>query len=336
MRAVRVQELGSLDRGNIDEVDDPVAAPGEVVVEIHAAPVNFVDVLTMLGTYQFRPELPYTPGKGPAGVVRSLGPEVDRLVDGVDLGDRVLAMTEYGGLAEAVAVDHRQVHRLPDSLSFAGAAAMSLAFDTAWMALRDRARLAEGESVLVLGASGAVGTAAVQLARAMGAGTVLAGVRSTERLVASGLSRFVDATVDLSGHDLRQSIRDEVLGLTGGRGVDVVVDAVGGDAFDGAIRALAWRGRLVVVGFAGGRIATLRTNYVLLKNIEVSGLQISDYRRRMPQLVTDAFQEVFTFYEAGLVAPPRHRIMPLEEWATALRMIEDGKADRRLVLAPRP
>jgi NADPH2:quinone reductase len=254
-------------------------------------------------------------------------------VSGLAIGDRVLAMAEYGGYAELVAVDARHVYRLPPGMSFPDAAAMSLAYDTSWMALRERARLQPGESVLVLGATGAVGGAAVQLARALGASTVLAGVSAPDRCT-DWLAAAADGVVDLSRPGLRDSIRDQVLELTDGEGVDVVIDPLGGDAFDGAVRTLRWRGRIVVIGFAAGRIPTLKVNYVLLKNIEVSGLQISDYRKRLPELVSECYREVFALHEAGAVTAPLRLVLPLAEWRTGLRMIEQRQTSQRVVLVP--
>jgi len=331
IRAVRVHQLGAIDNGRIERIPEPAPGPDEVLVDTHAVAANFVDVVTIEGRYQFHPALPYTPGKGPTGVVRAIGSNVDD----IQIGERVVAMAEYGGFAEAITVDRRQVHRLPDTLGFAEAATFSVAFDTAWMALRDRARFEARDSVLVLGATGAVGGATIQLARAMGASRVLAGLVSPERLDSTLLAELVDGTVDLGRTDLRNSIRDEVFELTDGNGVDVVVDSVGGDAFDGGVRSLAWRGRYVVVGFASGRIATLESNYVLLKNIDVSGLQISDYRKRMPELVAHAFEEVFDLVDHGRIMVPPHRTMPLDDWASAMEEIKARRADRRLVLEPR-
>ncbi len=329
MRAVLVDEFGSFDRAAVRQVPDPVAGPGEVLVEIHAAPVNYVDLVTFRGEYQFTPTLPYTPGKGPAGVVRAVGDGVTS----VSVGDRVLAMAEYGGYAELLAADSRQVYRLPEGLSYVDAAAMALGFDTAWMALRDRARLQPGESVLAIGATGAVGGAVVQLARAMGARRVLAGVSSPRKI--DGLQEVgADGFVDLSGTGLRDSIREQVFAANEGLGVDVVVDPLGGDPFDGALRALAWRGRLVVVGFAAGRIPTLKTNYLLLKNIEVSGLQISDYRKRTPQLLAECYRQVFAFFEQGLVQPPPAVAVPLDDWKPAMQSVASRTAPARLVLLP--
>jgi NADPH2:quinone reductase len=322
---VTVHEFGDLDAVALEERPDPAPGDQDVLVEVHAVPVNYVDLVTFRGEYQFVPELPYVPGKGPAGVVRWVGDAVT----GVSPGDRVLAMAEYGGYAELVAVDHRQVHHLPDELSFTDAAAMSLAYETAWMALRDRARLEPGNSVLVLGASGVVGQAAVQLARPMGAETVLAGVSRPGRPAGP-----VDGVIDLSRPNLRNSVREQVLDVTAGRGVDVVIDPLGGEVFDGAVRSLAWRGRLVIVGFAAGGIPVLKMNYPLLKNIEISGLQISDYRKRMPELLQRCYREIFNLYVEGRVQPQASTISPLTGWRTALENACSAATGRRLVLAP--
>lgn len=329
MRAVVVEHFGSVDDARLTELTAPVPGAAEVLVEVRAAPVNYVDLLTMSGKYQFVPPLPYTPGKGPAGVVKAVG----RDVRGVAIGDRVLAMAERGGYAELAVAEAHQVYRLPDWMSFAEAAAMSVSFDTAWVALRDRARLERGESVLVLGATGAVGNAAVQLAKAMGAGIVLAGVSSAERFDLAKAAG-ADAMVDLSRPAPVDSIRKQVFEATGGAGVDVVIDPLGAEAFDGAIRAVRWRGRLVVVGFAAGRIPALAVNYVLLKNIDVSGLQISDYRKRWPELLAECYREIFHYCEEKSVRAPAHTVLPLAEWKSALRTVEDRKAGSRLVLVP--
>src|SRR5262249_24105673 len=204
--------------------------------------------------------LPFIPGKGPTGVVTALG----RGVTDLRVGDRVLAMAEEGGYAEQITVRADQCYRLPAAMSFTEAASLSLVYDTAWFALRERARLESGETVLVLGASGGVGQAAVQLARAMGA-RGLAGISRPERGGAAGAAG-ADAVIDLSAADLRDSLREQVHQATEGRGADVVLDPLGGSVFEAALRALAWRGRLVVIGFAAGVIPSIKTNYVLLKN----------------------------------------------------------------------
>src|SRR6266852_2387419 len=326
MRAIVVDEFGPPESLRVAEVPPPVPAAGEVLVETHAAPVNYVDMLVVAGTYQFLPPFPFIPGKGPAGIVRALGPGVTTL----RVGDRVLATAETGGYAESVAVAAEQCHRLPPRMSFAEAASAAIVYDTSWVALRGRARLVPGESVLVLGASGGVGHASVQLARAMGA-RVLAGVSRPER-AAAVRAAGADAIIDLSRADLRDSLRDQVYAETDGQGADIIIDPLGGKVFDAAIRALAWCGRLVVIGFAAGGIPTLRTNYLLLKNIEISGLQITDYRKRRPAELATAYSEIFGFYELGLVKPAPATLFPLERAGVALAALRDRQIDGRPVL----
>jgi NADPH2:quinone reductase len=329
MRAVQVSAFADLEAIALNEVPVPDIAAAEVLIKVAAAPVNYVDLVTMRGEYQFKPQLPYTPGKGPAGTVEAVGSDVT----GLKVGDRVLAMAEYGGYAEQCAVRAEHVYPLPDAMSFEEAASMSLAFDTAWMGLVERGRMSAGDRVLVLGATGAVGTAAVQLARALGARTVVAGVSSADRFVEAEAAG-ADSCVDLSAGNLRETVRERVLELTDGHGVDVVLDMLGGDAFDGAVRSVAWRGRLVIVGFASGRIPSMKMNYPLLKNIEVSGLQISDYRKRAPELVARCYREVFDLYTAGLLAPQPVRTYPLAEWRDAVTSLAARSHPGRLVLTP--
>ena len=326
MRAIVVDKFGPPEQLGVAEATQPMPGPGEVLVEIHAAPVNYVDILVVGGSYQFLPSLPFIPGKSPTGVVAALGSGVTSLA----IGDRVLATAEHGAYAEAVTIDADQCHRLPADLGFAAAAAMSVVYDTSWVALRSRARLQRGETVLVLGAAGGVGYASVQLARAMGA-RVLAGISRPER-AAAARAAGADAIVDLARDNLRESLRDQVYALTDGRGADVIIDPLGGTIFEAALRAVAWCGRLVVIGFAAGGIPTLRTNYLLLKNIEVSGLQITDYRKRRPAELKTAYAEIFGYYELGLVRPAPVVSFPLERAGEALAALRDRRIDGRAVL----
>jgi NADPH2:quinone reductase len=326
MRAIVVEEFGPPEALRLGDAPEPTPSPGEVLVEIHAAPVNYVDILVVGGIYQFLPALPFIPGKSPTGVVAAVGPGVSSLA----VGDRVLATAEHGAYAEAVTIDADQCHRLPADLGFAGAAAMSVVYDTSWVALRSRARLQRGETVLVLGAAGGVGHASVQLARAMGA-RVIAGISRPER-EAAARAAGADAIVDLARDDLRDSLRDQVYALTDGRGADVVIDPLGASIFEAALRAVAWCGRLVVIGFAAGGIPTLRTNYLLLKNIEISGLQITDYRKRRPAELKTAYAEIFGYYGLGLVKPAPVVPFPLERAGEALAALRDRRLDGRAVL----
>lgn len=329
MRAIQVSRFGSIEATRLADVPEPAMQPNDVLVSVHAAPVNFVDLLVIGGSYQFLPPLPFTPGKGPAGVMSAVGSEVE----GFAVGDRILAMAESGGYAETVAVPASQCYRLPQGMSFIDAAAVSLAFDTAWFALRERARVQPGETVLVLGASGAVGLAAVQLAKAMDM-TVLAGISRPEK--AEAVERAgADATIDLSQDNLRDSLRAQVHAVTDGRGADVVLDSLGGDIFDAALRALAWCGRLVVIGFAAGRIPSVKANYLLVKNIEVSGLQVSDYRKRRPDRVAACYAEIFEWYQSGKLVPSEVELYPLEQAPMALAAVRDRTANGRVVLEVR-
>jgi NADPH2:quinone reductase len=326
MRAVVVNEFGSIDTPTLGEMAAPQPGPGEVLVKVRATAVNFVDLLVIGGKYQFAPDRPFTPGKGPAGIVAAIGTGVTN----VQVGDRVLAMAEHGGYAELAAVAANQCYRLPASMSFAEAASMSLAYDTAWFALRERGRYRQGEVVLVLGATGGVGYAAVQLAKAMGA-KVLAGVSSPAK---ADLVRAAgaDAIIDLSADKLQDALREQVYAANDGEGADIVIDMLGDAIFDAALRAVAWRGRMVVVGFAAGRIPTIKANYLMVKNIEASGLQISDYRKKMPDLVAQCFAEIFAFYEAGKVRPAPYTTLPLADFRTGLRMVRDRTAKGRVIL----
>lgn len=326
MRAALVRRFGGPEVVELAEVPRPVPRAGEVLIEVRAVSANYVDLVVIAGRYQFKPELPFTPGKGPAGIVVAVGEGVST----PRVGDRVLAMAEIGSYAEFAVAPANQCYALPDAMPFADAAAMALAYDTAWFALHERGRLRKGETVLVLGASGAVGHAAVMLAKAAGA-RVLAGIANPAKapmLREAG----ADAIVDLSSPDLRDSLREQVRAATGG-GADVVVDMLGDVYFEAALRALAWCGRLVVVGFAGGRIPEVKANYLLVKNIEVSGLQISDYRKRVPQRLASCFAEIFALHGAGLVRAMPMETFPLAEAPAALARLA-ARPPGRIVLLP--
>jgi NADPH:quinone reductase len=330
MRAAVVTEFGPIPSHKLGSLPDPAPGAGEVLVTIKAAAVNYVDSLVVTGKYQFLPERPFAPGKLPAGLVTVLGADVRDL----KVGDRVLTMAEQGGYAERIAVDARACFKLPPSMSFVDAAAMALVYDTAWFALRERARLRAGESVLVLGATGGVGLAAIGLAKALGA-KVLAGVANPAKAPLAS-DAGADAIIDLSKENLRDALREQVFAHNDGAGVDIVLDPVGGDAFEAALRALAWRGRLVVIGFAAGRIPTIKANYLLIKNIEVSGLQISDYRKRMPELMAQCLREIFALFDAGKLKPAPTVTRPLEDFAQALQDVVDRRVAGRVVLVPNP
>ena len=329
MKAALVRQFGTPSEvTEIAEVPRPSPRKGEVLLQVKAVSLNYVDLVVIAGRYQFKPSLPFTPGKGPAGVVVAVGEGVET----PRIGDRVLAMAEIGSYADCVTAPADQCYALPDAMPFADAAAMALAYDTAWFALHERGRMKSGETVLVLGASGAVGHAAVMLAKAAGA-RVLAGITNAAKAPML-LDAGADAIIDLAAPDLRDDLREQVKRATGGGGADVVIDMLGDVYFEAALRAMAWCGRLVVVGFAGGRIPEVKANYLLVKNIEVSGLQISDYRKRRPQDVATCFAEIFALHGAGKVRPMPMETMPLADVAAALGRLATRQVQGRLVLLP--
>lgn len=327
MKAVLVREHGPVTASRVETVPDPVPGPGEVLVEVHAAGLNFPDILVIEGKYQILPPRPFSPGKELAGVAKALG-------DGVTtcrVGDRVMAWVEYGAFAELAIAPQAQCFVMPAAMSFAEGAAMGLTYITAWFALRDRAQAQPGETVLVTGAAGGLGLACVQVARAMDC-IVIAGVSNPVRadfVRASGASHVVD----LAAEDLRESLRKQVSAITEGRGVDVVLDPVGSDVFDAALRALAWRGRLVVLGFAAGRIPEVKANYLLVKNIAVSGLQVSDYRDLDPAWFRRGQDELQAWYEAGQLKPQVTARYPLEGFAEGLAHFTRRGMHGKIVLA---
>ncbi|MDB5599814.1 MAG: hypothetical protein JWN71_1858 [Xanthobacteraceae bacterium] len=328
MRAVVVHEFGALDSLKVEEITAPQPGPEEVLIDVHAVGVNFVDTLVISGKYQFLPARPFTPGKLPAGIVTKVGSKVT----GLTPGDRVLTTAEQGGYAEQAIALESQSYKLPAKMSFVDAASMALAFDTAWFALRERGRLRKGEKVLVLGATGAVGTAAVQLAKAFGA-FVLAGVSSLEK-TGSVMAAGADGVVNLGVENIHDGLREQVYALTDGAGVDIVIDSLGDKFLPAALRAIAWRGRHVIVGFAAGEIASVKTNYLMLKNIELSGLQVSDYRKKTPDLMRECFKEIFQLYEDGVLSAPPSETLPLDGFAKALNQIQGRNAKSRLILVP--
>ncbi|MGY1605129.1 NADPH:quinone oxidoreductase family protein [Geodermatophilus sp. SYSU D00815] len=324
MRAAVVENFGPPGSLVTRELPDPVAGPGEVLVEVAAAGVNFPDILVVAGTYQILPERPFSPGKEIAGTVRAVGAGVDR----VRVGDRVLAQVEHGGYAELVAVPEPQVVALPDGVPFADAAAFGLGAITAHFALVRRAALRPGETVLVTGAGGGVGSAGVQIAKALGA-AVIAVAQDEERAT---LAKAQGADhVLLAG----PALKDEVMGLTGGHGADVVLELVGGEVFAQALRCTAWEGRLVVIGFASGDLPVIKAGHVLVKNIAVLGLQVSDYRDREPESVRSAIEHMLELYVAGRLSVPVARTYPLEQAGEALEAVRAGSVTGKVVLVVR-
>jgi NADPH2:quinone reductase len=280
----------------------------------------------MTGRYQTIPPLPFAPGKDAAGVVRAVGPGANR----VKPGDRVLLHLEHGSFATQALAREDQCLPLPTDMGFVDAVALGLAAQTAWFALLERGAFESGERVLVTGASGAVGQAAVQIASALG-GSVLAAASNLER-ARSVLGESRCSLIDLSTPDLRNSLREQVHAATGGHGVDVVIDTLGGDAFDASLRVMAWCGRIVTVGYASGRIPEIKAGHLLVKNISALGLQWTDYRDRQPHRVERAHAALAGLWQRGQLRPRIAKTLPLRQFAEAVKLIETRQANGRVIL----
>ncbi|MFA9432226.1 NADPH:quinone oxidoreductase family protein [Egicoccus sp. AB-alg2] len=322
MRAVQVTSLDGPDAVEVNDIDEPGAADRRVVVDVHAAGVTFPDVLVTRGQYQVKPPLPFVPGSEVAGVVRE-APEGAA----VRPGDRVAAFPGFGGFAETVAVDPRLVFPLPDELPFAAGAGLPMNYLTVHFALVRRGALQPGETVLVHGAAGGVGTAAIQLAKALGARVVA--VVSSDAKTAVAREAGADQTVPADG------FKEAVADLTDGRGVDVVVDPVGGDRFTDSLRSLATEGRVLVIGFTGGEIPTVKVNRLLLNNIAVVGVGWGAYWLREPDYPQQQWAELSPHVESGALRPVLGSSYPLEHVVEALRELDERRAQGKLVLEVR-
>jgi NADPH:quinone reductase len=322
MKAVLCKAWGPPETLAVEEVPSPTPGKGRVVVAVRAAGVNFPDVLIVQNKYQIKPELPFTPGSEIAGVVKRVGEGVHGFMP----GDPVIALIGTGGFAEEVVVDEAKLAPMPAGIDYAVAASFGLAYATSYHALKDRARLAEGETLLVLGAAGGVGLAAVELGKLLGARVIAAA--STEAKLAACRAHGADAAINYETDDLREAIRAH----TDGRGVDVVYDPVGGRYAEPAVRGLAWKGRYLVVGFAAGDIPKIPLNLVLLKGSALVGVYWGDFTRREPEASAANFGQLVAWLRAGKIRPLVGATYPLERAADALADLMKRKVQGKAVL----
>jgi NADPH2:quinone reductase len=285
--------------------------------------VNFPDLLIIQNKYQFKPQLPFTPGTEAAGIVRSVGAGVIN----VSVGDRVMAYTRFGAFAEEAVVESAHVSRIPDGMDEVEAAAFLVTYGTAYHALADRGQLRTGETLLVLGAAGGVGLAGVEVGKALGA-RVIACASSADKL-ALCRAHGADASVNYATEDLRDRIAD----LTDGRGVDVVYDPVGGDYTEPALRSTAWRGRLLVIGFAAGAIPKIALNLALLKGCAIVGVFYGGFAQAEPKRYDELMQELLGWLAEGCIRPVITGRYPLERAAEALRLVADRRATGKIMLS---
>jgi len=322
MRAIVCNALGEPETLSIETLPSPALGPTQVRVLVHAAGVNFADGLMVGGTYQEKPPLPFTPGFEIAGTVA----EVGSAVVGLKIGDRVLGLTGVGGYADEAVVEAGAVYKIPDMMGFEAAAGFPIAYGTSHGALEWRADLKPGETLLVLGAAGGVGLTAVEIGHAMGA-TVIAAASSPDKL-AVAKSRGAAHLIDTSAEDLRARVKD----LTQGKGVDVVYDPVGGDLFDASLRSIAWEGRIIIIGFAGGKIPQIPANLLLVKNCSAVGFYWGSYRAKNPARVRASFDTLLGWVAAGKLRPHISETFALEDAAKAIRVLQSRKATGKVVL----
>ncbi|MDI6933852.1 NADPH:quinone oxidoreductase family protein [Serratia sp. Se-PFBMAAmG] len=325
MKAVLCKTLGPARDLVLEEAASPVPKINEVLLDVQAAGVNFPDTLIIEGKYQFKPPLPFSPGGEAAGVVAAVGDKAGPF----KVGDRVMALTGWGAFAEQVAVPGYNVLPIPPTMDFTTAAAFSMTYGTSMHALRQRAQLQPGETLLVLGASGGVGLAAVEIGKAMGARVIAAASNADKLAVAKAAG--ADELIDYS----QASLKDEIKRLTDGQGADVIFDPVGGELFEQAVRGLGWNGRLLVVGFASGTIGQLAANLVLLKGAAVMGVFWGAFAQRQPEDNAANFQQLFAWHAEGKLKPLVSKTYSLAEAGAAIEELGQRRAVGKLVVLAR-
>jgi NADPH2:quinone reductase len=324
MRAIVVDRWMEPAELRVHEAPEPEARPGCFVIDVEAAGCNFFDILLVGGRYQVKPPFPFIPGAEVAGVVREVGPEVE----GFAVGDRVFGAIPVGAFAERASVPAGIAHRVPEGMSFAEAASFPIVYPTSYAALALRARLEAGETLLVNAAAGGVGIAAVQIGVALGARVIATAGGADKCEVARRAG--ADVAIDYRSEDFAARVLEE----TGGRGADVIYESVGGDVFEKSMKCIAWNGRLLVIGFAGGQIPEVRANRILLKNISVVGLHWGAYAGKEPERIPEIFDALFKLYAQGKIKPVIFDTYPLEKVAEALAALGSRKTYGKLIVTP--
>lgn len=330
MKALQCVELGMPDKLQVNEIPDPEVLPGHVLIDNKAASVNFPDVLMIQGLYQFQPELPFSPGGESAGIVSSVGEGVENIV----VGDRVFAMTGLGAFAEKIVAPENAVVKIPESMDFETAAALPMTYGTSLYALKQRAELKKGERLLVLGAAGGVGLATVELGKAMGA-KVIAAASTQEKVdlcIQHGADEgFIYPTGKLD-RDQQKELSSKIKELTEGMGANVVYDPVGDDYSEPCIRATAWDGRYLVIGFAAGEIPKIPINLALLKGMKIVGVFWGAWVGMFPEENKKNFQELFKLHSEGKINPEVSDSFTLDDGALAIAHLKDRKAKGKVII----
>lgn len=322
VKAILCNHWGAPDSLKLGELPEPTPNPGQIIVRPRAWGVNYADLVLIGGTYHAKPRFPFAPGMEVAGEVVARAPDVSRFT----IGQRVAAYVEHGGYAELVAAEAAATIALPDSMDWPVASAFAVTYGTAHVALRRRANLQRGETLLVYGAAGGVGLAAVEIGRRLGA-TVIAAASTAEKLAVvrdHGADHLIDYT--------REDVRDRVRDLTGGRGADVIYDPVGGDVFDTALRCVAFEGRIVVIGFASGRIPQVGAGLVLIKGCSIVGSSWTFTLKHHPDVIATTYAELLRWYDEGALRPHVSHLLPFHRAAEALQLLAERRVIGKIVL----
>ncbi len=322
MKAVVCHAYGPPESLVVEDIESSKPGKGQVVVAVKACGINFPDTLIIQGKYQFKPAMPFSPGGEVAGIVKEVGEGVER----VQVGDRVIAFTGWGGFAEEAAIDAARLIPMPANLDFITAAAFVMVYGTSHYALKDRAQIRPGETLLVLGAAGGVGLAAVELGKAMGARVIAAA--STDEKLEICKQHGADETINYAAEDLRERIKQ----LTAGKGVDVVVDPVGGNYSEAALRGIAWNGRFLVIGFTAGDIPRIPLNLTLLKGCSIVGVFWGAFTEREPQRNQEHLHELMSWFASGKIKPHISAVYPLAQAAQALNDMMERRVTGKVVL----
>jgi len=322
VKAIVCKRHGNPDTLVFEDVDEPTLAAGQVRIAVKACGINFPDVLMVAGKYQMQPPLPFSPGAELAGEIIETADDVTQLA----AGQRVLALSSFGGMAEQICVPAHTVLPIPDNMPFETAAGFLLTYGTSYHALKQRAQLRDEETLLVLGAAGGVGLAAVELGKLMGA-KVIAAASSAAKLAVAG-----EFGADLGIDYAQESLKERVAELTSGKGADVIYDPVGGELFDQCLRAIAWNGRILIVGFASGAIPKIPANLPLLKGASLVGVFWGRFTEMQPELHRQNTQDLFAWYASGDIRPKISRTFPLEEGASAIGMLAKRLAIGKVVV----
>jgi len=324
MQALICEQPTGYENLRLGDMPSPQAGPGEVLIEVKAAGMNFADSLMVAGKYQVKPEPPFVPGLELAGVVAGLGAGAD----GFAIGQRVMAVVDHGAFAPFAIARCADVFPIPDGLDFEEAAGFPIAYGTSYGALVWKARLQKGETLLVHGAAGGVGLTAVEIGKALGARVIATAGGADKCAIAA--AHGADELIDYRAEDVRERVK----ALTAGRGVDVVYDPVGGDLFEASLRAVAWNARLVVIGFAAGKVQQIPANILLVKNVDVLGFYWGSYRRQAPGLMADSFLALARMVQNGQLRPHVSHILPLDAWREGFETLLGRRSAGKIVLTP--